>query len=261
MKSIGRVSIVPKGYYKNGRSYKRLDFIKYGGSAYVCKQDCTNVYPTNTTYWMETMSISDMDDIAETTITEMLNNLVTNHSVYQVIEDTLTVDADSNNYILDSNGDEIISTTVFSTRQEINDINNNTTVRMDIIENVANRADALSKNLDIELQNTNTHLYDVDTIANSALELGNTLKQDLNTTNSILNETISELQSKMLLDDILDSSNKNITDSYGDEIKSAILFVDYSAFIAYQQYITSIINVMLNDINRLKTHALLDNNY
>lgn len=41
----------PRGNYNPSEPYEILDLVFYGGSSYVCRQDCTGIDPTNTTYW------------------------------------------------------------------------------------------------------------------------------------------------------------------------------------------------------------------
>ena len=49
--SLGRFILIPRGSYSSSANYKKLDVVLYQGSSYVCKLDCTNKVPTNTTYW------------------------------------------------------------------------------------------------------------------------------------------------------------------------------------------------------------------
>lgn len=49
--SAGRVLIIPKGDYNSATTYNPLDLVNYEGSSYLCKQQCSNIAPTNTTYW------------------------------------------------------------------------------------------------------------------------------------------------------------------------------------------------------------------
>lgn len=59
--SAGRVLLLPKGDYNSATTYKPLDYVNYNGSTYVCKQQCTNTVPTNTTYWQLMAAGVDME--------------------------------------------------------------------------------------------------------------------------------------------------------------------------------------------------------
>ena len=59
--SAGRVLFIPKGDYNSITQYNPLDYVNYKGSTYVCKQQCTNIAPTNTTYWQLMAAGVDME--------------------------------------------------------------------------------------------------------------------------------------------------------------------------------------------------------
>ena len=52
MAIAGRVAIVPKGVYVNGKQYKRLDLVTYNDDGYVAKLDNINVVPEDGDTWM-----------------------------------------------------------------------------------------------------------------------------------------------------------------------------------------------------------------
>jgi hypothetical protein len=52
MAVAGKVAITPRDDYQEGLSYFRLDCVRYNNCLYICKKDCTNIVPTNKTYWM-----------------------------------------------------------------------------------------------------------------------------------------------------------------------------------------------------------------
>ena len=52
MASIGRVLLIPKGDYSSSVTYNNLDWVRYGGKAWVCKVDgTTNVTPVQGANW------------------------------------------------------------------------------------------------------------------------------------------------------------------------------------------------------------------
>lgn len=48
---FGRLSILHKGDYDPATLYEKLDIVTYNNDSYICIQPCTNILPTNTTYW------------------------------------------------------------------------------------------------------------------------------------------------------------------------------------------------------------------
>lgn len=48
---FGRLSILHKGDYDPATLYEKLDIVTYNNDSYICVQPCTNILPTNTTYW------------------------------------------------------------------------------------------------------------------------------------------------------------------------------------------------------------------
>lgn len=75
----GRVLLIPKGNYDSATTYTMLDMVVYNGSSYICKQECTGVVPTNTTYWMLNASgsaVAYINDIGDVVITNPTNGQV-----------------------------------------------------------------------------------------------------------------------------------------------------------------------------------------
>lgn len=75
----GRVLLIPKGNYDSTATYTMLDMVVYNGSSYICKQECTGVVPTNTTYWMLNASgsaVAYINDIGDVVITNPTNRQV-----------------------------------------------------------------------------------------------------------------------------------------------------------------------------------------
>ena len=48
---FGRLSILHKGDYDPTTLYEKLDIVTYNNDSYICIQSCTNILPTNTTFW------------------------------------------------------------------------------------------------------------------------------------------------------------------------------------------------------------------
>ena len=75
----GRVLLIPKGNYDSTATYTMLDMVVYNGSSYICKQTCSGVVPTNTTYWMLNASgsaVAYINDIGDVVITNVSNGQV-----------------------------------------------------------------------------------------------------------------------------------------------------------------------------------------
>lgn len=49
--NFGKLSIIFKDEFDRYANYERLDIVIYKGDAYICKQNCQGILPTNTVYW------------------------------------------------------------------------------------------------------------------------------------------------------------------------------------------------------------------
>lgn len=92
----GRVLLIPKGNYDSTATYTMLDMVVYNGSSYICKQECTGVVPTNTTYWMLNASgsaVAYINDIGDVVITNPTNEqvLMYNSTTQKWVNGTLTL--------------------------------------------------------------------------------------------------------------------------------------------------------------------------
>lgn len=92
----GRVLLIPKGNYDSTATYTMLDMVVYNGSSYICKQECTGVVPTNTTYWMLNASgsaVAYINDIGDVVITNPTNGqvLMYNSTTQEWVNGTLTL--------------------------------------------------------------------------------------------------------------------------------------------------------------------------
>lgn len=50
-RTLGVVSITPRGTYSSSAYYEKLDVVLYRGISYIAKKSCNNVSPTNSEYW------------------------------------------------------------------------------------------------------------------------------------------------------------------------------------------------------------------
>lgn len=57
---VGAVN--PRGAYDSTADYNVLDLVSYQGSSYLCREGCTGIAPTNTTYW-QVFASSDYNDL------------------------------------------------------------------------------------------------------------------------------------------------------------------------------------------------------
>lgn len=53
MASAGKILLMPKGVYDSETTYSVLDWVRYGGKAWVCKQNSTGNTPAENAYWAE----------------------------------------------------------------------------------------------------------------------------------------------------------------------------------------------------------------
>ena len=92
MAIAGRVAIVPKGVYVNGKQYKRLDLVTYNDDGYVAKLDNINVVPEDGDTWMlawhgaaadVTERISNLENLILPANTALNKNFETDSSAYK----------------------------------------------------------------------------------------------------------------------------------------------------------------------------------
>ena len=65
IKKAGRISPTPMGDYDNTTTYRRLDWVKYGGTSYICKKNNTmGIAPSNPERWQKIVDeVGDMNVI------------------------------------------------------------------------------------------------------------------------------------------------------------------------------------------------------
>lgn len=58
VKSAGRISPTPMGDYDDTTTYRRLDWIQYGGTSYICKKnDTCGINPSDTNHWQKIINL------------------------------------------------------------------------------------------------------------------------------------------------------------------------------------------------------------
>lgn len=68
-------AINPRGEYDAQEEYTALDLVSYNGNSYLCREGCTGIAPTNTTYWQVFADIpTDADDISYDNISSKLSS-------------------------------------------------------------------------------------------------------------------------------------------------------------------------------------------
>lgn len=67
MATAGRILIMPKGDYNASTTYEMLDLVRYDGTSWLCKKECTGVKPSNSNseYWQ---NMFDAEAFIEATI-------------------------------------------------------------------------------------------------------------------------------------------------------------------------------------------------
>lgn len=49
---LGKVSLTPKGEYNPSETYMILDYVRYNGSGFIARKECTGVIPVDGEYYM-----------------------------------------------------------------------------------------------------------------------------------------------------------------------------------------------------------------
>lgn len=75
MANAGRVAIVPKGEFEFGTPYKRLDLVRYEKNVYVAKRENISIFPTDESYWMLVMQLSEFQPDGTTILSDEHGNL------------------------------------------------------------------------------------------------------------------------------------------------------------------------------------------
>ena len=106
--SAGRVLLIPKGDWNAETTYTGLDWVRHNGAAWVCKNTCTNVEPTeeNSDNWQiiardgQSGSVINVD----ATMSDTSENPVQNKVIKKYVDDHSTDVADMIGATADQNG-------------------------------------------------------------------------------------------------------------------------------------------------------------
>lgn len=76
--TAGRILIMPKGDYDASATYEMLDLVRYGGTSWLCKKECTNIVPSNDNeeYWQ---NMFDADAFIDAKIEEKIQAYMNTH--------------------------------------------------------------------------------------------------------------------------------------------------------------------------------------
>ena len=96
--SAGRVLLIPKGDWNSEATYTGLDWVRHNGAAWVCKNTCTNVEPTeeNSDNWQiiardgQSGSVTNVD----AAMSDTSENPVQNKVIKKYVDDHSTDVAD-----------------------------------------------------------------------------------------------------------------------------------------------------------------------
>ena len=85
--SAGRVLLIPKGDWNANTTYTGLDWVRHNGAAWICKNTCTGIEPTeaNADNWQ--MMARDGDGVtADTAMSDTSTNAVQNKVVKSYVD-------------------------------------------------------------------------------------------------------------------------------------------------------------------------------
>ena len=88
--SAGRVLLIPKGDWNASTTYTGLDWVRHNGAAWVCKNTCTNIEPTeaNSANWQ--MMARDGDGVtADTAMSDTSTNAVQNKVIKSYVDNSI----------------------------------------------------------------------------------------------------------------------------------------------------------------------------
>lgn len=88
--SAGRVLLIPKGDWNASTTYTGLDWVRHNGAAWVCKNTCTGIEPTeaNSANWQ--MMARDGDSVtADTAMSDTSTNAVQNKVIKSYVDNAI----------------------------------------------------------------------------------------------------------------------------------------------------------------------------
>ena len=103
--SAGRVLLIPKGDWNANTTYTGLDWVRHNGSAWVCKNTCTNIEPTsaNTNYW-QLISKDGTSVIVDAAMSSTSTNTVQNKVIKSYVDNGIAGIADMTGATAAQNG-------------------------------------------------------------------------------------------------------------------------------------------------------------
>ena len=103
--SAGRVLLIPKGDWNARTTYTGLDWVRHNGAAWVCKNTCTGIEPTeaNSDNW-QIMSRDGTEIIVDAEISDQSENPVQNKAIKKYVDDHSTDVADMTGATATQNG-------------------------------------------------------------------------------------------------------------------------------------------------------------
>lgn len=103
--SAGRVLLIPKGDWNADTTYTGLDWVRHNGAAWVCKNTCTNVEPTeaNSDNW-QIMARDGTEITVDAEISDQSENPVQNKAIKKYVDDHSTDVADMTGATATQNG-------------------------------------------------------------------------------------------------------------------------------------------------------------
>ena len=103
--SAGRVLLIPKGDWNAETTYTGLDWVRHNGAAWVCKNTCTNVEPTetNSANW-QIMARDGSQITVDAEISDQSENPVQNKVIKKYVDDHTPEVADMTGATATQNG-------------------------------------------------------------------------------------------------------------------------------------------------------------
>lgn len=103
--SAGRVLLIPKGDWNADTTYTGLDWVRHNGAAWVCKNTCTNIEPTeaNSDNW-QIIARDGAQITVDTVVSDSSENPVQNKVIKKYVDDHSTEVDDMTGATADQNG-------------------------------------------------------------------------------------------------------------------------------------------------------------
>lgn len=103
--SAGRVLLIPKGDWNSEATYTGLDWVRHNGAAWVCKNTCTGIEPTeeNSDNW-QIIARDGTEITVDAEISDQSENPVQNKAIKKYVDDHSTDVADMTGATATQNG-------------------------------------------------------------------------------------------------------------------------------------------------------------